>query len=1586
MASKRKRSSNGESDTPSLLKEDDGPAFARLDAPFPRGGGAAATPLDIKRANAEATRDVYNQMSKSSGSKSKKSKKAAALAASKSMEMAKPKIEPLLFNRIKVGTLLLGQVSEIKPFGLVISLPSNLVGFVELEEVEEIQDDPATYYKEGQWLRAVVTGLGEAPRKRIELSISPDLVNQTIGEDDFLIPSASIQATVKSLEDHGAILSLGENSKLSAFLPNKHQLEPLSAGQIVLTSLVKAKNNLLTVSTKPTAPLATIHQQAALVPGSLVEVLVSEVLSSGCVCSIFGHINISADVIHSQLHVDPPVVGDKVNARIVFSHPSDNIGESDRTLGLSLLPNIVELLKPADSSAFLSGQILDAAKVVAVDPTVGLFLDIGLERPAFAHISRLSDDRIEDLSVESSYKVGTVHKARILSYSLADDIYYLSLEPKILNQRFLRLEQVPVGEVIDDAKVERILPKGAVIISLGDGISGLASEFHLSDIKLSQPERKFKPGQKVTVRVLAVDKAHHRIKLTVKKSLINSETPILSDLADIKIGDTSTGTLIAFRDNGAIVEFGGDVKGFLPLGEMSEATISNPKEHFRLGQSLTVRILDVDSSRSRLVLSCRKFTGGNTSTSTPGEVLSGIVSEKTKDSIVLELVTGEKAILAFTQLVDDSTKVKSESKRIKVGSKLDVVILSQSSKGTVVSLKPSLVEAATAGSLAMSLDDLEVGKKYAGFVSGINEEVGIFVTFANKLVGLVPKIEVQQQVLSVGQSVSPRVLKIDRDNNRFLLTFKETHSIGEEAVNVAPGTVVTAVIKAIKETQLNVQVGNRQGRIDVSQLFDDISEIDDVRNPLSQFSKDQTITAKIVGSHDARTHMFLPISHRTGSHVVLELSAKSSIVNGTTKPITVEALNRGDTCLVFINNITEDAVWANVTPSIRTKISMLDLTSDEDSLNNISNSFSVGQALECKVVSNTPQLVLTCLDNQESSLVLVHRVTPTRLFVRLSGFRNGIVSATESGDTFKPLETFKEGTILKSKKIVTDDDGKIWVSLRDTPSLEDSSEVNEGDLLQGYIKNISDGGVFIELARNVVGRVQISQLSDSYLKDWKKHFKIGQIVKGKVISKKNGRIELSLKDSTVSGKAISQPGLDSLEVGSVTDGTVRKVQEYGVFITIGQTGLSGLCHRSEVADRPIADLKAIFSEGDKVKVKVLNVDLDKRKVSLGMKASYFDDEDEVDAQMADTGDSADEDMADVRDIDDDSDEINLGSDDDSDEESGDDDASDEETEEPGLSVGFDWSGDILNQQAQSEDESESSDDDAPRRKRKKVEFVEDQTAKLNSRLPQNSKDFERLLVSEPNSSVLWMNYMAFQLQLSEIDTARQIARRALKTIAQREEDEKFNIWIALLNLENSFGTPETVQDVFREACQYMDSRLIHLRMAAIYAASEDKLEDAKRVYNAACKRFGSEDVQVWAEYLRFLFANRIAEEARSVLDRALRQLPRREHKDISLQVAKHEFQEGDAERGRTLFEGLVTSYPKKIDLWSVYIDQETKHDPTSRKLIENLYERVFERKLSMKQAKFFFKKWLSFEVEHGDQRGADYVKAKAAKFVQQENI
>jgi rRNA biogenesis protein RRP5 len=75
--------------------------------------------------------------------------------------------------------------------------------------------------------------------------------------------------------------------------------------------------------------------------------------------------------------------------------------------------------------------------------------------------------------------------------------------------------------------------------------------------------------------------------------------------------------------------------------------------------------------------------------------------------------------------------------------------------------------------------------------------------------------------------------------------------------------------------------------------------------------------------------------------------------------------------------------------------------------------------------------------------------------------------------------------------------------------------------------------------------------------------------------------------------------------------------------------------------------------------------------------------------------------------------------------------------------------------------------------------------------------------------------MSFQLQLSEVDKAREIARRALKTIHFREEKEKLNVWIALLNLECAYGTDDSLETIFKEAAKANDSKTIHLRLASI---------------------------------------------------------------------------------------------------------------------------------------------------------------------------
>jgi len=103
----------------------------------------------------------------------------------------------------------------------------------------------------------------------------------------------------------------------------------------------------------------------------------------------------------------------------------------------------------------------------------------------------------------------------------------------------------------------------------------------------------------------------------------------------------------------------------------------------------------------------------------------------------------------------------------------------------------------------------------------------------------------------------------------------------------------------------------------------------------------------------------------------------------------------------------------------------------------------------------------------------------------------------------------------------------------------------------------------------------------------------------------------------------------------------------------------------------------------------------------------------------------------------------------------------------------------------------------------------DGTADLN---PETISDLERLITSNPNLSQHYIKYMAHYLSCSDIDAARNIARRALNRIDFRKENEKLNVWTALLALEFKFGTPLTFDNTLQDACQRNNPKHVYLRV------------------------------------------------------------------------------------------------------------------------------------------------------------------------------
>ena len=147
------------------------------------------------------------------------------------------------------------------------------------------------------------------------------------------------------------------------------------------------------------------------------------------------------------------------------------------------------------------------------------------------------------------------------------------------------------------------------------------------------------------------------------------------------------------------------------------------------------------------------------------------------------------------------------------------------------------------------------------------------------------------------------------------------------------------------------------------------------------------------------------------------------------------------------------------------------------------------------------------------------------------------------------------------------------------------------------------------------------------------------------------------------------------------------------------------------------------------------------------------------------------------------------------------------------------------------------------------------------------------------------------------------------------------------------------------------------------------------------RKFSSES-KIWLNYATFLFETAaLPQEARSLLPRALQALPHRNHVEATSKFALLEFRSanGDVERGRTIFESLLASFPQRHDLFNVFLDQEIIAGSMDH--VRDLFVRVTKAPVKPKTAKYFFKKWLEYEEKHGDKLRIENVKARATEFI-----
>ena len=159
-------------------------------------------------------------------------------------------------------------------------------------------------------------------------------------------------------------------------------------------------------------------------------------------------------------------------------------------------------------------------------------------------------------------------------------------------------------------------------------------------------------------------------------------------------------------------------------------------------------------------------------------------------------------------------------------------------------------------------------------------------------------------------------------------------------------------------------------------------------------------------------------------------------------------------------------------------------------------------------------------------------------------------------------------------------------------------ELEPGKVVEGTISNIVDFGAFVDLD-GIDGLIHISELSWSHVNHPSEVLNVGEKVNVKVldIDRDRQRISLGLKQTQADPW---QSVIETYQINDIVPGKVTKVVTFGAFVEI-HAGVEGLVHISELADHHVENPREVVNQGDELEVRIIEIDADRRRLSLSLK-------------------------------------------------------------------------------------------------------------------------------------------------------------------------------------------------------------------------------------------------------------------------------------------------------------------------------------------------------------------------------------------------
>ncbi|XP_043469012.1 protein RRP5 homolog [Leptopilina heterotoma] len=1234
--------------------------------------------------------------------------------------------------------------------------------------------------------------------------------------------------------------------------------------------------------------------------------------------------------------------------------PGDNVityvkalGEENWRISLSLEPNLI-------NQNLSSSSITNKSKIICSISSVedhGYVLDTGIPNCR----GFLSKTDIEDRH-NSIYFPGKQIMCAVKNAKSSDNSSIITLTTKdkylqTVMEHIKYLDSLLPGMQMT-LSITKILPNGLQVSYNGDKIG------YINQIHLPKTLSNYTPG-------LEVDGTLLYIIPTVKFAFFTLLKQI-PEKAHIIKGEIINGRVSYQESSGIILKLGKDLKGLIPY-KRTHVHSNKIKETFLPESDHKCRVLTYDlmdrvyiCSTEKNILEASHFS---IESFVHGEKVDVIVDEINRETGFVKVSSDRIVGTIPPYHTSDSEKLSS---KLKVGDKVKAKVLSNVNKKLTFTMKPLLIN-----SNLPIFDDIhqaEVGCQYQGTVRQITER-GILVKFFGELAGWVPLSFLEPQLISrkwnhfVGEVVTVTIKNIDLVNNR--LTLK--------------------IVKEIKK-KMSFKVGESV-------------------NGAVLNSSTEGIQVKIT-KDDSEAIGFIPSGHIAPCPELGNLLASKSIPGDK---ISALVFSTAPALLLSVSFVPQAGIsFKNLKPNSTILCSVKNVTNDvcrvtlpidnffgkaEVKKNFFDSGIRENQILFSKVLSIDKEAKKVSVSTRLHDLWKV---------------------STETMSAIDTLGIY----LLKTKEL----------SEKDYFKTRPISSVKLGQKVDGTVETITEHGLVLKLKKNLKATVRREHYQGGV--------KIGDKVKGVVlwINFIYELLEVTLLPHLVSSISVNQTRFQKLPLETKLRGTIILItnwflivlvkgeykggfvvmptrlhlndlnpdlstykigQKVRCFVVLNSCNSLNICLPKSVFEAKKCSInKHVFERllpiKDDSKQKDQQVSK-KRKISLSIDSKEKDEEEKKVKRKID-GSTLGQEVSqkkrkkqEVKKEEEEEEQILM--------------QVEENTELTLPECGFYWDKmpSLTNQKEETSSESENDGEiqEQLKQKKKKLTAAErreqerekereirerEEALAATDHMPKSVDQFDRLVLGSPDSSLIWLQYMAYHLQATEVEKARAVAKRAVKTINFREEDERLNVWQAWLNLEIKFGNTESLNDVLHEAVRVNDAAKIYSHMLTAYCEAGKQIE-MEKIVNMIVKKF-KDQPEMWIKCGAVLLKVGLKDKSRYIMQRAIQSLPASEHVNLIVRFANMENSHGDKERSQTLFEQILNSYPKRTDVWSCYVDSLIKSGDIeiARRILERS---VTTQVLPPRKMKVLFKKYINFEEQHGNEKNVQNVRDMANEYVKE---